>query len=154
MDARPSAGARATILIRLMVGGVFLSEGVQKFLYPAARGAGRFAKIGLPSPEHLGPLVGTVEIVCGALVLVGLFTRLAVLPLLAVIAVAIVTTKIPILLGEGYWGLTLKELPSYGFFAAMHESRTDLAMVLGSLFLWLAGGGTWSIDARIQGMTP
>jgi putative oxidoreductase len=154
MDARPSAGARATILIRLMVGGVFLSEGVQKFVYPATRGAGRFAKIGLPSAELLGPLVGTVEIVCGALVLVGLFTRLAVLPLLAIMVAAIVTTKIPILLGEGYWGLTLKELPSYGFFAAMHESRTDMAMMLGSLFLWLAGSGTWSIDARIQGMKP
>lgn len=96
----------ATILIRVMVGGVFLSEGIQNFLEPAARGAGRFAKIGIPWPDVLGPFVGGMEILCGVLVLAGLATRLAAIPLMAV---AIVSTKIPILLGRGFWGLNLRE---------------------------------------------
>src|SRR5690606_19213925 len=81
-----------TLLIRLMVGGVFLSEGIQKFLEPASRGAGRFVKIGLPAAEFLGPLVGATEVLCGSLVLFGLLTRIAVLPLIATMVVAIATT--------------------------------------------------------------
>jgi putative oxidoreductase len=146
-----SVARKSVILIRLMVGGVFLSEGLQKFLDPAARGAGRFEKIGIPWPELMGPFVGAVEASCGALVLAGLFTRIAVLPLIGVMIVALVTTKIPILLGESFWGLSLRELPSYGFWSAMHESRTDLAMLLGSLYLFIVGAGPWSVDWRIQG---
>ena len=96
----------ATILVRLMVGGVFLAEGIQKFVYADELGVGRFAKIGIPSPEIMGPFVGLVEIVCGALVIVGLLTRLAVIPLLIDISVAILSTKVPILLGHGYWMFT------------------------------------------------
>jgi len=125
----------ATLLIRLMVGSVFLSEGVQKFLFPAEVGAGRFAKIGLPSPEFLGLFVGGFEIVCGALVLAGLLTRLAVIPLLTIMLVAICTTKIPILQQSGFWKMA-------------HESRTDFSMLLGSLFLFIVGAGVWSVDAR------
>ena len=141
----------ATVLIRLMVGAVFLAEGVQKFLFPAEVGAGRFAKIGLPSPEVMGPLVGVVESVCGALVLLGLGTRVAVLPLLGVMAVALVTTKLPILLGQDVGPFRVRELPYYGVWGFAHESRTDLAMVLGSLFLLLVGAGPWSLDARLWG---
>lgn len=125
---------RAILLIRLMVGGVFLSEGLQKWLFPAARGAGRFAKIGLPNPEFLGYFVGSVETLCGALVLFGLLTRLAVLPLLGIMAVALLSTKLPILLEKGVWELA-------------HEVRTDVCMVLGSLFLLLRGSGAGSLDA-------
>jgi putative oxidoreductase len=144
-----SRAPAATILIRIMVGAVFVSEGIQKFLYPAAVGAGRFAKIGIPSPEVMGPLVGIIEITCGALVLVGLLTRLAALPLIGVMLVAIVSTKIPILLGEGFWGFELRKLPEYGFWSMAHEARTDSAMLLGSIFLVLAGAGPTSIDHRI-----
>ena len=124
------------IFIRLMVGAIFLSEGIQKFLYPAEVGAGRFAKIGLPSPEILAPFVGTFEIICGGLVLLGLLTRLAVIPLLIIMAVAITTTKIPILINSGFWKMA-------------HESRTDFSMVMGSLFLLVVGGGKWSIDMKL-----
>lgn len=144
-----SRAPAATILIRVLVGAVFLSEGLQKFLYADAVGAGRFAKIGIPSPEVMGPFVGAVEIACGALVLAGLLTRLAVIPLLGVMLVAIVTTKIPILLGEAYWGLSLRKLPEYGFWSMAHESRTDFSMVMGSIFLLLVGAGPWSADARL-----
>ncbi len=127
----------AAVLIRIAVGSVFLSEGIQKFLFPADIGAGRFAKIGLPSPEVLGPLVGTFEIVCGTLVLFGLLTRLAVVPLIVIMLVAISTTKVPILLEKGFWPMA-------------HESRTDFAMLLGSIFLLFVGAGRLSVDSRFR----
>jgi putative oxidoreductase len=140
----------AVILIRLMVGGIFLSEGIQKFLYPLDVGTGRFARIGIPLPELLGPFVGVVELVCGTLVLAGLLTRLAVIPLIVNMLVAVVSTKIPILLGHGFWGFSLRQTAYDGFWGMAHESRTDFAMLLGSLFLLIVGAGRWSIDARLQ----
>jgi len=137
------------VLIRLMVGGVFFLEGVLKFLYPGELGAGRFAKIGIPMPDVLGPFVGGVETICGALLLVGLLTRLASIPLLIDISVAILSTKIPILLGRGFWMFTLMKLPRYGFLSLLHEARTDLSMWLGLIFLLIVGAGPWSIDARL-----
>ena len=127
----------AVILVRLMVGAVFLSEGIQKFLYPAEVGAGRFARIGLPSPEILAPMVGGFEIVCGTLVLLGLLARLAVIPLIAIMLTAIYTTKIPIFNNQGFWKMA-------------HEARTDWSMLLGSLFLLIVGAGAISIDARFM----
>ena len=143
----------AVILIRLVVGGVFLSEGIQKFLYPAQNGAGRFARIGIPSPDVMGPFVGIVEIVCGTLILLGLFTRFAAIPLIVNMLVAILSTKIPILLGHGFWGFSLRNLPYYGFWGMAHEARTDFAMLLGSLFLLIVGGGALSLDARLSRRT-
>lgn len=122
-----------TLLIRLMVGGVFLSEGIQKFLFPAIRGAGRFEKIGLPSPDFLGSFVGTFEILSGAFILLGLFTRLAALPTLIIMMVAIYTTKIDILVSQGIWEM-------------LHAARTDWSMLLGSIFLIIRGGGYASVD--------
>ena len=142
--------SRSVVLIRMLVGGVFLAEGVQKFLYPNEVGAGRFAKIGIPNPDVMGPFVGVVEILCGALILVGLFTRLAAIPLIINMLVAILSTKIPILLGHGFWGFSLRSLPYYGFWGFAHEARTDFAMLLGSLFLLLVGAGAWSLDARLS----
>ncbi len=131
-----TAAPSAMILIRLMVGAVFLSEGIQKFINPAEVGSGRFTKIGLPSPETLAPLVGASEIVCGALVLLGLFTRIAVIPLVIVMLVAIASTKLPILLDRGFWAMA-------------HEARTDWSMLLGSIFLLIVGAGNWSLDKRL-----
>jgi putative oxidoreductase len=124
-----------TVLIRLMVGAVFVSEGIQKFLYPDQIGSGRFAKIGLPMPDVLGPFVGSVEIIAGTLVLLGVGTRLAAIPLMVIMCVALATTKWPILLDRGFW-------------AAAHEARTDWSMLLGSLFLLIEGAGPWSLDAK------
>jgi len=124
----------AAVLVRLIVGAVFLSEGIQKFLFPGQLGAGRFAKIGLPAPELLAPLVGCFEITCGLLVLLGLLTRLAVVPLITVMLVAILTTKLPMFVSSGFWVMA-------------HEARTDWSMLLGSLYLLIVGAGTWSLDA-------
>lgn len=132
-----SKAPSAIVLIRVMIGAVFLSEGIQKLLFPADVGAGRFEKIGLPSPESLGPLVGGFEIICGTLVLLGLFTRLAVIPLLTIMAVAIYTTKVPILLKSGAWKMA-------------HEARTDFSMLMGALFLLIVGAGAWSLDAMLS----
>ncbi|HVP31738.1 MAG TPA: DoxX family protein [Myxococcota bacterium] len=141
--------SRATILIRLMVGAVFLSEGLQKFLFPEQLGSGRFEKIGFASAHLLAPFVGSFEVTCGTLVLLGLLTRLAVLPLLAVIATAIVSTKLPILLGGALGPFHVQDLKAYGFWAMAHEARTDWSMLLGLAFLLLSGAGRWSIDARL-----
>jgi putative oxidoreductase len=142
--ARPSV-----ILIRLLVGWVFVSEGIQKFLYPDALGAGRFAKIGIPMPEILGPFVGGVEIVFGILILLGLLTRLAAIPLLITMSVAIVSTKVPILLGHGFAVFSAPSGTAHGLWAMLHEARTDFSMFLGLFFLLIAGGGKWSIDASL-----
>jgi putative oxidoreductase len=124
----------AIFFIRAMVGCVFLSEGIQKFLFSESLGVGRFVKIGIPAPEIVAPFVGVVEIVCGALVLIGLLTRLAAIPLLINISVAILTTKLPMLLNNGFWKMA-------------HEARTDFSMLLGLLFLLIVGGGRWSLDS-------
>jgi len=139
----------AVILIRFVVGAVFLVEGIQKFVYPAALGAGRFAKIGIPAPNVMAPFVGVVEIVGGSLVLIGLLTRPAALALLIDISVAIVTTKIPILLGRDFGPFHLAKLDRYGFWSMVHEARTDWSMFLASLFLIIVGAGAWSVDALI-----
>ena len=129
--------AATTILIRLMVGAVFLSEGIQKFLFADKLGAGRFEKTGLPNSEFLGPFVGSFEIVCGSLVLIGLLTRLAAVPLIIIMLVAMATTKADVLANDGFW-------------AMMHGSRTDWAMLLGSIFLLIRGGGRWSLDQKLS----
>ena len=128
--------AASTVLVRLLVGGVFLSEGVQKFLFPDALGVGRFMKVGIPLPAFAAPFVGVVEVVGGAFVILGLFTRIAAVPLVVDMLVAIATTKVPILLERGFW-------------AMVHEARVDYAMLLGSVFLLLAGSGRLSLDARV-----
>jgi uncharacterized membrane protein YphA (DoxX/SURF4 family) len=145
-----TSAPRSVILVRLIVGAVFLSEGIQKFLFPADLGVGRFVKIGIPAPEITAPFVGLVEIVCGSLIILGLFTRLAAIPLIIDISVAILSTKIPILLGRGFWRFSLSKLPSYGFWSMAHEARVDYAMLLGSIFLLIVGAGTLSIDARLS----
>jgi uncharacterized membrane protein YphA (DoxX/SURF4 family) len=144
-----SSAPGAVALIRVAIATVFVSEGIQKFLYPAALGAGRFAKIGIPAPEVMGPFIGVVEIACGALVLVGLLTRLASLLLIADMAVALLSTKVPILLGRGYWLFAAPSGGKFGVWAMLHEARTDLAMLLCSVFLFFVGAGPWSVDARL-----
>ena len=127
----------AILSIRLMIGGVFFLEGIKKILFAEQWGAGRFTRIGIPAPHAMAPFVGAVEIICGLLVLLGFRTRLAAIPLLAVICTAIATTKIPILLKSGFWPMEA-------------EARADYSMLLGLIFLAVAGSGCWSVDARFS----
>jgi uncharacterized membrane protein YphA (DoxX/SURF4 family) len=129
--------AKALLLVRILVGWVFVSEGIQKFVFPAQLGVGRFEKIGIPSPQFMASFVGSVEIACGSLLLIGLFTRVAVVPLLGVILVAIATTKLPMIAKTGMWSM-------------LHEARADFSMLLGLVFLLITGAGTLSLDARMR----
>ncbi|MBN1294214.1 MAG: DoxX family protein [Candidatus Latescibacteria bacterium] len=124
-------------LIRLMVGAVFLSEGIQKFLYPDSLGVGRFITIGIPFPEILAPFVGVFEITCGFLMIPGIVTRLVSVPLIIIMIVAIFTTKIPILINNGFWEMA-------------HAARTDFSMLLGSLYILIVGAGGLSVDKVIS----
>jgi len=136
-DLIASQDLGAILCIRLMVGAVFLSEGIQKFLFPEIRGAGRFETIGLPNPEFLGSFVGFFEIACGIFVLTGLLTRISVIPLIIIMGVAVISTKIPQLETKGIW-------------ETLHASRTDFSMIMGCLFLLMMGGGKWSFDQMLS----
>jgi putative oxidoreductase len=113
---------KAILLIRILVGWVFLSEGIQKFLFPEALGVGRFTKIGIPLPQLMAPLAG-------------LFTRFACVPLVIDVCVALYSTKIVTFMKNGFW-------------STLHEARTDTSMLLGPIFLLIVGGGTMALDAR------
>lgn len=137
----------AVILIRVAVGlAVFFPEGLQKLLFPEILGAGRFTGIGIPWPEFFGPFVGVVETVCGLMIVLGGGTRLAAVPLIVIMIVALLSTKLPILLGHDWWIFHVRDLDRYGFWSAHHEARTDMAMLLGSIFLLIVGGGRYSLD--------
>ena len=125
-----------TLFCRLAVGLIFLSEGLQKYITPDVTGAGRFEKIGFSHPAFWAYFTGSFEIACGILVLIGLLTRLAVIPLLIIMAVAFITTKVPVLADKGFW-------------AFAHEYRTDFAMTLLLIYLLIYGGGNHSIDKKI-----
>jgi putative oxidoreductase len=142
----------STVLVRLLVGLiVFFPEGIQKLAFPAILGAGRFTRIGIPYPDLMGPFVGVVEILCGALIIVGLLTRLAAIPLIIIMIVAIVSTKLPIWTGQDFWIFHVPKLDRYGFWSMAHEARADFTMLLGCLYLLIEGGGRCSIDAKLGG---
>ena len=126
-----------SVLPRLIVGCVFLSEGIQKFLFPEMVGAGRFEKIGFTNPEFLASFVASFEMVCGTLILFGFLVRISAIPLFVIMMTAITTTKIPILLEKGFWSMA-------------HEARTDFAMTILLIHLLIFGSGRWSIDKKIN----
>lgn len=129
------------VLLRLVVGGaVFVSEGVQKFLYPLELGSGRFEKIGIPFAHVMAPIVGATEVLCGLALLFGYRVRLVTVPLMLVMLGALISTKLPILLGNDVLGFTVRELPRYGVLAMLHEARTDLLSLVALLALWRHAG--------------
>ena len=138
-----------TILIRILVGIVFIPEGTQKLIFSGMLGSGRFESIGIPHAAIFGPLVGVIEITCGLLILLGLLSRFATIPLIIIMIVAIISTKIPILLGENWWIFHVQALSRYGFWSMMHEIRTDTSMLFAALYLLIRGAGQWSFDAWI-----
>ena len=132
-----SRAPAAVFLIRLAVGGVFLFEGIQKFLFPIEMGPGLFAKLGIPAPGLLAPLAGLIEVVCGALLIVGFLTRLATVPLIITMLIAIISLGGRIYKASGFWAMA-------------HETRTDYAMLLACLFLLAVGAGPISIDRMLR----
>jgi len=145
-----SSAAPWVIFIRLAVGLVFLPEGIQKLAFPEILGSGRFAGIGIPWPSVSGPFVGWVELLCGLLILLGLFTRAAAAPLIVTMVVAMVSTKIPIWLGHDWLIFNVRDLSRYGFWSFLHETRTDWAMLMGALYLLAVGAGPCSVDGLLS----
>ena len=143
--ATPAPGP--VVLLRAAIAFVFVTEGIQKFLYPEALGVDRFIKIGIPYPEIAAAFVGGVEIAAGALVLIGLYTRLAAFALVIDMVVAITATKVPVLLGYGFWGFAATAGKT-GFWPAAHEGRLDVMMLSSCLLLLVIGPGKVSFDQR------
>ena len=150
---RPSIGepTRATFLVRLATGCVFVCSGLIKFLYDN-QGPGRFARIGLPDPSALAYFVGAVEVLCGALILAGLAARLAAVPLVIDMLVAIATTKLPLLFGAG--PEPVAAMPRTGFWAFAYQARLDFTMLTGCIFVVVSGAGLWSLDALLSRRDP
>ncbi|HVM75205.1 MAG TPA: DoxX family protein [Candidatus Saccharimonadales bacterium] len=135
---QPATGPAAIFFVRLAVGLIFLTQGILKFTDPNM-GVARFTRIGFAHPAFTAHFVGVFEILCGALVLLGLWTRLVSIPLLIVICTAIVTTKLPEL-----------SRPNQGFWFMVSDARTDFAMLCSLIFLIAVGAGVWSVDARLR----
>jgi uncharacterized membrane protein YphA (DoxX/SURF4 family) len=143
----PSDAPAATVLIRLMAGSVFLWEGVLKFVY-ANQGVGRFTKLGFPFPQATANVDGVLEIVGGILLITGFLTRFISIPFIIEMVVAMLSTKIPLYLGTS--PLPLPPVPpQVGFWAVLHEIRSEYAQLMTTLFLLIAGPGRWSLDALL-----
>ena len=150
----PDSAPKATILIRLMAGGVFLWEGILKFVY-TNQGVGRFTKIGIPFPQATAAFVGVLEIVGGILLITGFLTRLIAIPFVIEMLVAIASTKIALYLGTSPLPLPPAP-PKVGMWAVLHEIRSDYAQIMSVFFLGIVGPGPWSLDsvlARTRKMT-
>jgi len=144
----PTTGPRSLLVLRVMAGGVFLWEGILKFVY-ANQGVGRFTKLGMPFPHLTADFVGGLEIVGGLLLLSGLMTRLIAIPFIVEMIVAILSTKIALYLGTSPLPLPPAP-PRVGMWAVLHEVRSEYAQLLTSVFLLLNGPGQWSLDALLR----
>jgi len=131
-----STAPMSTVLVRFITGYVFFVEGIQKYLYPDTLGIGRFIKIGIPFPHVMIHVSAGAEIIGGALLIIGLLTRLATIPLIINITVAIISTKVGMFASKGFW-------------PAVHESRLDFTMLLCLIFLLLVGAGAISVDNQL-----
>jgi uncharacterized membrane protein YphA (DoxX/SURF4 family) len=143
----PQSAPRSTMLIRLMAGGVFLWEGVLKFVY-VNQGIGRFTKLGIPAPGPTAHFVAILEIVGGLLLMSGFLTRLISIPFVIEMVVAMLTTKIGLYLGTSPLPLPPSP-PQVGIWAVLHEVRSEYAQIMCALFLLTAGPGPWSIDSLL-----
>jgi putative oxidoreductase len=148
LENPPIDGPNSTLLLRLMAGGVFLWEGILKFVY-ANQGAGRFTKLGMPFPHFTADFVAILEIVGGILLLTGLATRLIAIPFIVEMIVAILSTKIALYLGTSPLPLPPAP-PKIGPWAVLHEVRSEYAQLLTVAFLLLNGPGGWSLDAVLH----
>jgi putative oxidoreductase len=133
----PTEGPRSVLLVRIAVGLIFFTQGILKYIDPNL-GVFRFTRIGFPHPYFTAHFVGTFEILCGLLVLMGLWTRIVSIPLLIVITTAIATTKIPEL-----------SRANQGFWYMVSDARTDFAMFCCLVFLISVGGGSWFLDVML-----
>jgi uncharacterized membrane protein YphA (DoxX/SURF4 family) len=124
------------IFIRLIVGLIFISEGIQKYLIVTIFGPALFKEIGFSNPMFWVYFTGAFEILCGILILFGLLTRLAAIPLLTIMIIAFITTKLPLLATKGFWTFS-------------HEYSIEFSLTFLLILLFIYGGGKWSVDLKI-----
>jgi len=148
----PVDGPRATVLIRLMTGSVFLWEGIMKFVYPNL-GVGRFTKLGFPAPDLTAGFVAWVEIIGGILMIVGWLTRPVAIAFIIEMIVAMLSTKIAVYFGNSPLGQP-PAMPKVGLGAVLHDIRSDYAQIMTSLYLLFAGPGPLSLDAAKPKSSP
>ena len=144
----PTLGPQSTLILRLMAGGVFLWEGVLKFVY-ANQGVGRFTKLGMPIPHFTADFVAILEIAGGLLLIFGFLTRWISVPFIIEMIVAILSTKISLYLGTSPLPRPVAP-PQIGIWAVLHEIRSDYAQIVTVIFLMMNGPGKWSLDAVLQ----
>ena len=147
----PVDGPASIALLRAMAGGVFLWEGILKFVY-ANQGVGRFTKLGFPFPAETATFAGALEIVGGTLLLLGLLTRVAAIPFIVEMLVAMLTTKIALYVGHSPLPPPSAP-PLVGGWAVLHEIRSEYAQLLTVAFLLVNGPGRWSLD-RLRESAP
>lgn len=142
----PGAGSTppVTLLVRLVVGWVFFTSGLVKLMH-VNQGAARFARLGIPAPEFTAAFVSTIEMAAGILVMLGFVTRLAAIPLIIIMLVALISSKLPLMVGPGPEPVNAP--PQIGFWAFAYQARLDVAMLLLAVFLLAVGAGAWSLDA-------
>jgi putative oxidoreductase len=144
----PVTGPRATLLLRLMAGAVFLWEGILKFVY-VNQGIGRFTKLGIPFPLVTAPFVGWLEIIGGICLILGVGTRLVTIPFIVEMVVAMLSTKPRLYLGTS--PLPAPPVPpQVGMWAVLHEIRSEYAQLMTCAFLLVAGPGPASLDAALR----
>ena len=142
----PTNGPKATLILRLMAGSVFLWEGILKYVYPN-QGIGRFTKLGFSMPGFTADFVACVEIIGGICLIVGWMTRPAAIAFIIEMIVAMLSTKISMFLGTS--PLALPPVPPQtGFWAVLHEIRSEYAQLAVSVFLLLEGPGPTSLEKR------
>jgi uncharacterized membrane protein YphA (DoxX/SURF4 family) len=132
-----------------MAGGVFFWEGVLKYVY-SNQGVGRFTKLGIPYPEFTANFIAVIEIAGGLMLIVGLLTRFLAFTFIIEMIVAILSTKISIYLGTSPLPLPPSP-PQVGFWAVLHEVRSDYAQLMTCIFLLIAGPGKLAFDKVFAG---
>ena len=116
------------LISRLTIGGIFIQTGWGK-LHHLDKVIQFFTSLGIPAPQIQAPFVSGIELGCGSLVLIGLFTRVASVPLIGTMVVAILTAK-------------MKDVADLSDFLSLSEYLFIVLLV----WLIVKGAGALSVD--------
>lgn len=123
----------ASLLLRVVVGVIFLVHGWQKLQGGVPGTAGFLATLGFPAPEFFAVLLIAAEVIGGALLIIGLYTHWAAKILSIVALVALVTVHL-----------------SKGFAVTTGGYEYILLILAATLSVMAMGGGRWSVDAHLK----
>ncbi|PJZ47510.1 DoxX family protein [Leptospira saintgironsiae] len=145
---RIEEGGRYNVIIRILVGGVFIWEGIIKFLF-VNQGIGRFTKLGFMHPEMTASFIGGLEILGGTMLVLGILTKPLSFVFIIQMLVAMYLTKLPLLFGTSPL-MPPQAPPIFGIWAVLHEIRSEYSQLLGCLFLYLSGPGHFAFDSVLK----